>query len=101
MIQLHNLQAQYQSLKKEIDEAVQTVFSNSKYSDNTSIQKFERHFAKYLQGKYCIGVCNKKEAFITALHVLNLPTGSEIIIPNNTNESLSNIIIHYGYKIIY
>ncbi len=101
MIQLHNLQAQYQSLKKEIDEAVQTVFSNSKYSDNTSIQKFERHFAKYLQGKYCIGVGNKKEAFITALHALNLPTGSEIIIPNNTNESLSNIIIHYGYKIIY
>src|SRR6202012_1642416 len=45
---------------------------------------FEREFAAYHSAKYCVGVSNGLDAIILALRALDLPRGSEVIVPANT-----------------
>lgn len=48
------------------------------------VKSFENEFAAYCGNKHCIGVANGLDALILALRALNLPAGSQVIVPSNT-----------------
>ncbi len=51
-----DLKIQYQSLKPEIDTAIQRVLERSAFILGAECEEFEKKFAEYIGVKHCIGV---------------------------------------------
>lgn len=58
--------------------------------------KFEQEAAKYLGVKYALGANSGSSAGLLALAALELPKGSEVIIPAVTFPTIFNIIVQLG-----
>ena len=61
-------------------------------------QFFERNFAKYCKSKFAIGCGNGTDALYMAIKSLNLPKGSEVILPAMTYCSTLFAVIEAGLK---
>lgn len=80
-IPFFDLQRQYQSIKAEIDEAIYRVFANSRFIGGAAVANFEKQFAASFGAPYCISTGNGTDALFLILRALNLPPGSEVIVP--------------------
>ncbi|NJD23233.1 MAG: DegT/DnrJ/EryC1/StrS family aminotransferase, partial [Melioribacter sp.] len=80
-VPLLDLKPQYQSLKKEIDEAVQHVIDSQYFIMGPDIQKLEEEICSYLKCKKAIGVSSGTDALLLALMALDIKPGDEIIVP--------------------
>jgi dTDP-4-amino-4,6-dideoxygalactose transaminase len=76
-----DLKAQYQTIRSEINEAVQSVLDSGQYVGGQSVRDFEDTFAALCGTRYCIGVGNGTDAIFVALKTLGVSTGDEIITP--------------------
>ncbi len=79
-----DLKVQYQSIKQEIDPAIQNVIDNAAFILGKSVADFESDFAKAHNVKYCCGVSSGTDANHLVLWALGLKPGDEVIIPANT-----------------
>lgn len=79
-----DLKAQYQSIKTEVNEAIQRVLDNTSFILGKEVQAFEEAFADYVGAKHCIAVNSGTAAIQVAVQAFNLDAGSEVIIPTNT-----------------
>jgi len=80
-VPLLDLKPQYQSLKKEIDEAVQRVIDSQYFIMGPDIQKLEEEICQYLGCKKAIGVSSGTDALLLALMALDIQPGDEVIVP--------------------
>ena len=101
MVKFQDLNKQYQSIKDEIDNAIQSVISKSLYIGGKYVTSFENNFATYQQAKYCIGVGNGTDALEIAIEALNLPRGSEIIVPANSFIASAEAVTRSGHKVVF
>jgi len=101
MIKFLDLYSQYQSIKNEIDGAIQETINNATFIGGNSLSKFEAAFAKYQQASYCIGVGNGTDAIEIALEGLGLPAGSEIIVPANSFIASSEAVTRSGHRVVF
>lgn len=67
-----DLGAQYQSLKPELDAAMQRVMASGKYTSGPETERFEEALAKYLGVKHVVGVGNGYDALYMALKALGV-----------------------------
>jgi dTDP-4-amino-4,6-dideoxygalactose transaminase len=79
-----DLKANYQSVKSEVDAAIQNVLDNTAYILGASVQNFEKDFAAAQQVKYCLGTSSGTDANHLVLWGLGVGPGDEVIIPANT-----------------
>ncbi|MFZ1279464.1 MAG: DegT/DnrJ/EryC1/StrS family aminotransferase [Ignavibacteriaceae bacterium] len=79
-----DLKANYQSVKSEVDAAIQNVLDNTAYILGASVQNFEKDFASAQQVKYCLGTSSGTDANHLVLWGLGIGAGDEVIIPANT-----------------
>ncbi len=79
-----DLKVQYQSIKKDIDPAIQNVIDNTAFILGKAVSDFEEKFADAHNVKYCLGTSSGTDANHIALWSLNVKPGDEIIIPANT-----------------
>lgn len=79
-----DLKANYQSIKTEVDSAIQNVLDNTAYILGASVQNFEKDFAAAQNVKYCIGTSSGTDANHLVLWGLGIIAGDEVIIPANT-----------------
>lgn len=84
MIAFNNFKAEYFSLQKEIDNAVERVLKSGWYILGKEGEAFEREFAGYIGADYCVGVANGTEAIALALMCLEIGAGDEVITTNLT-----------------
>ena len=101
MIKFLDLHSQYLSIKKEIDQAISNVMSESAFIGGKYVSQFEEHFADYQQAKYCVGVGNGTDALEIAIESLNLPKDGEIIVPANSFISSAEAVSRSGNKIVF
>ncbi len=101
MVKFLDLKAQYQNIKPEIDRAIQDVIENSAFIGGKYVAQFEENFSKYIDAGYCIGVGNGTDALEIAIESLDLPKGSEIIIPANSFISSAESVSRSGHKIVF
>ncbi len=101
MIKFLDLYSQYQSLKNEIDNAIQDTIKNTSFIGGLSVTSFETTFAKYQQSDYCIGVANGTDAIEIALEALCLPPGSEVIVPANSFIASSEAVTRSGHRVVF
>lgn len=79
-----DLNAQYRSIKNEIDRAIQQVIDNSSFCAGPFVQSFEENFARVSGAKHCLGVNSGTAALHIALWALGIGPGDEVIVPANT-----------------
>src|SRR3954468_909381 len=79
-----DLQAQYRSIKAEVDAAVQRVLDTSAFILGQEVETFERAFAEYVGAEFCVGVSNGTAAIQLALQACGVGHGDEVIVPANT-----------------
>ena len=62
-----DLKAQYQTIKPEIDKAIENVISNTAFILGKAVAEFEEQFAAYCGAKHCAGINSGTSALIMAL----------------------------------
>jgi dTDP-4-amino-4,6-dideoxygalactose transaminase len=101
MIKFLDLQAQYLSIKGEIDAAIANVIEASAFVGGSFVPAFERDFAQWMQAPYCIGVGNGTDALEIAIEALGLPPGSEIIVPGNSFIASAEAVTRCGHRVVF
>lgn len=79
-----DLKVQYNSIKIEIDAAIQKVLDSTAFILGPSVAEFEKEFAKMHNVKYCLGTSSGTDGNHLALWGLGIGQGDEVIIPANT-----------------
>ena len=79
-----DLKAQYQTIKPEIDKAIENVISNTAFILGKAVAEFEEQFAGYCGVKHCVGINSGTSALIMALKALDVGEGDEVITTTNT-----------------
>ncbi len=79
MIPYADLQAQYQAIKPEIDEAVQRVLTSAQFVLGPEAEAFERAFASYCGAAEAIGVNSGTSALHLALLACGVGPGDEVV----------------------
>ena len=101
MIKFLDLHYQYLSIKNEIDLVISNVISSSSYIGGRYVSEFEENFADFQGVNHCIGVGNCTDALEIAIESLDLPKGSEIIVPANSFIASAEAVIRTGHKIVF
>ena len=86
-LDLHKINAQYNT---ELKEAFNRVIDSGWYILGKEITNFEKEFASYCGTEFCIGVANGLDALELIFNSLDLPKGSEVIVPaGNIQKTIS------------
>lgn len=101
MIPFLDLNAQYRQIKSEVDAAIAEVIANSAFIGGPAVKAFESEFAAYQHAKHCVGVANGTDAIEIVLEALDLPKGSEIIVPANSFIATSEAVTRSGHKVVF
>lgn len=80
-VPLLDLKAQYQSIKKELDDAMIRVAESQYFILGPDVQKMEKELCDFLGCKYAYGVSSGTDALLLALMALDIKTGDEVIVP--------------------
>ncbi len=70
--------------QKEFEEKALEVLRSGRYILGPEVEAFEREFAEYTGGKYCVGVANGLDALWLAVRILGIGKGDEVIVQGNT-----------------
>ena len=95
-IPLLDLKAAYLELKDELDKAYQNVMESGWYIIGKEVSAFEKEFASFCGGKYCIGVGNGLDALSLILKGYSIGPGDEVIVPSNTYIATWLAVSHSG-----
>lgn len=71
MIPFVDLKRQYESIKPEIDAAVQGVIDSGRFVMGDNVKAFEREFAAYIRVKHAIAVASGTDALVIAINALS------------------------------
>lgn len=100
-IKFLDLVDQYSNIDNEIDLSIKDVIRNAAYIGGSFVEKFENEFAKFLGVKNVIGVGNGTDALEIVIEALEIPKGSEIIVPANSFISSAEAVSRCGHKVVF
>ncbi len=80
-VPLLDLKPQYQSLKKELDEAIIKVAESQHFILGPEVSAMEKEFCDYLNCKHALGVSSGTDALLLALMAIDVKPGDEVIVP--------------------
>lgn len=80
-VPLLDLKPQYQSLKKQLDEAIIRVAESQYFIMGPELSEMEKEFQQYLNVKHAWGVSSGTDALLLALMALDIKPGDEVIVP--------------------
>jgi UDP-2-acetamido-2-deoxy-ribo-hexuluronate aminotransferase len=80
-IQMVDLKGQYNNIKSEVDNAIQSVIDRGQFIKGNDVKDFEQNLAEYLEVKHVISCANGTDALQIAMMALDLKPGDEVIVP--------------------
>ena len=78
-IPLLDLRAQYQSIKPELDAAIQRVLESGQFILGPEVEAFEREMAAYCGAAHAVGVASGTDALELSLRAYGVGPGDEVI----------------------
>src|SRR5689334_12433402 len=100
-IKFLDLRAQYLSIKPEIDAAIEALLTDCAFVGGPHIARFETNFARFQQAAHCVGVGNGTDSLEIAFEALELPAGSEVIVPANSFIASSESVTRSGLRVVF
>ncbi len=91
-----DLYAQYLSIQKDIDQAIEKVIKNSSYIGGSTVSDFEKSFATYLGVSAVIGCANGTDSLEILLQSFGIGKGDEVIVPAASWISTSEAVTTTG-----
>jgi dTDP-4-amino-4,6-dideoxygalactose transaminase len=101
MIKFLDLQAQYASIRQEIDAAISRTIADASFIGGKDLTGFEQEFADFQKTEHCIGVANGTDAIEIVLEAFDLPAGSEVLVPANSFIASSEAVTRAGHKVVF
>jgi dTDP-4-amino-4,6-dideoxygalactose transaminase len=101
MIPLLDLVAQYNTIKPEIDAAIQDVLASGKFILGPNEHAFEEEIAAYLGVKHAIGVASGTDALVIALRALGIKPGDEVIVPAYSFFATAGAVLSVGARPVF
>ena len=95
-IQMVDLQSQYQRLKNDIDDGIQSVIDSATFVKGPQVSTFAEHLQTYTGAKHVIPVGNGTDALQIALMALGLKAGDEVITPTFTFIATAEVVALLG-----
>ncbi|UAM96594.1 DegT/DnrJ/EryC1/StrS family aminotransferase [Polaribacter litorisediminis] len=96
-----DLKAQYQTIKPQIDLAIQQVIEETSFIGGSRVKSFEDSFAKAYGVKHCISTANGTDSLYIVLKMLGIGIGDEVITVANSWISSSEVISQTGAKPVF
>lgn len=96
-----DLKMQYQQIKSEVDQAIQSIIESCAFINGPATKQFEKNFAAYCGAKYAVGVANGTDALHLALRAVDVGKGDEVITAPNTFIATTEAITLTGAKVVF
>lgn len=96
-----DLKAQYESIKSEIDGAIQSVIEKTAFIGGEYATRFEKNFASYLGLENVIACANGTDSLEILLQAAGVGSGDEVIVPAISWISTSEAVSSIGAKPIF
>ena len=91
-----DLKGQYEKIKKEINDGIQSVIDSSTFVKGGMVSTFQHNLENYLGVKHVIPVGNGTDALQIALMALGLKPGDEVITPTFTFIATAEVVALLG-----
>ncbi len=96
-----DLKTQYQALKPQIQERINSVLEHGQYIMGPEVEELEDKLAEYTGSKHCITVASGTEALLMSLMALGIKPGDEVITTPFTFVATAEVIVLLGAKPIF
>lgn len=100
-VPLLDLKGQYQSIKKEVDEAVQKVIDSQYFIMGPDVAKLEEEICNYLNCQFAVGVSSGTDALLLALMALDIEPGDEVIVPTYSFFATAGVVARLNAKPVF
>ncbi|MFH1235496.1 MAG: DegT/DnrJ/EryC1/StrS family aminotransferase, partial [Parcubacteria group bacterium] len=101
MMKFLDLQAQYQSIKTDIDSAIQKTINATQFIMGPAVAELESKIASYCGVSYGIGLNSGTDALFASLKALGIMTGDEVITTPFTFIASADVIALTGAKPVF
>src|SRR6185369_15746972 len=78
-VPLLDLQAQYVSLRDDLQQAVDRVMSSQRFVLGDEVRRLETSIAEYCQSRHAVGCASGSDALLLALMALDVKAGDEVL----------------------
>lgn len=95
-IPILDLQAEYRSIKQEVDDAVHKVLESGHFILGPNVAALEKEIAAYSGVKYALGVASGTDALFLSLKALGIGHGDEVIVPALTFFATAEAVSYTG-----
>lgn len=100
-VPLLDLKPQYQSLKKEIDEALIRIAESQYFILGPEVKNLEDEFCEFLNVKHAIGVSSGTDALLLALMAIDIGPGDEVIVPTYSFFATAGVVSRLNAKPVF
>jgi dTDP-4-amino-4,6-dideoxygalactose transaminase len=101
LVPLVDLNAQYASIRPEIDAAIQSVIARSAFIMGSDVRDFEVRFAEYCTASFAIGVASGTAALELTLRAYGVSAGDEVITSAHTFIATAEAISAVGARPVF
>ena len=100
-VPLLDLKPQYESLKPELDRAVQRVVSSQQFVMGPEVEGLEAEIANYLGTPHAVGCASGTDALLLPLMALEPEPGDEVILPAFTFFATAGAVWNAGFTPVF
>jgi dTDP-4-amino-4,6-dideoxygalactose transaminase/acetyltransferase-like isoleucine patch superfamily enzyme len=101
-IPLVDLGVQMSEIRAELDAALAEVVRRTTFVKGPACAAFEQAFGRFLgEGSEVVGCANGTDALEVALRALELPAGSEVIVPANSFVATAEAVTWAGHRVVF
>jgi len=97
-IRFLDLVAIHASIRDELDDAYRRVMESGQYVLEREVEAFEREFADYCGGRYCVSTGNGLDALQLVLRAWGIGEGDEVVVPATTFIATWLAVSHTGAR---
>jgi dTDP-4-amino-4,6-dideoxygalactose transaminase len=100
-VDFNDVRLQYESLRDEIDAAIQSVLGGGRYILGPVVSAFEEAFARYCRTQDAIAVGSGSDALVIALRAFGVGPGDEVLVPAVSAAATAMAVTQLGAKPIF